>query len=152
MNKSELIAAAKAQWTQTEASIAKAASGKFNDRPSASEWSAAEIYRHLVDTMHKLPEAMEQLVKDQPMTVLTPGDAQGLEDFKHLHAKLLPIELNTAHGIVWMALQKLTDADLSKKVDLGGNPFTLEQLTTLVLIQHEQQHVAQALAAAGVAS
>ena len=64
MNKVELIAAAKQQWTKSEASIGKAAKGNFDAKPADGGWSAADIYRHMVDTAHKIPEAMKALMKD----------------------------------------------------------------------------------------
>ena len=151
MNKAELIAAAKAQWATTEASVAAAAKGNFDAKPGGAEWSAAEYYRHVVDVVHKTPEAIEQLKHGQPLTALASGDPQGLEDFKTLTAKMLPVELNTAHGIVWMALQKLTDADLEKSMEMGGRTFTLGGFLEIILVGHEQQHIEDAAKAAGVA-
>ncbi len=149
MTKAELIAAAKAQWAATEASVAVAANGNF-ETAAAGEWPAGDCYRHLIDTMHKIPEAMEQILRGAPMTALRPGDEEGIQDFKSLNARMLPVELNTAHGIVWMALQKLTEPDLDRPMDLGGNAFTVGGLLELVLIGHEAAHAEQALKSAGV--
>ena len=148
--KTELLAAAKAQWAATEASVAGVAKGKFDTAPASGDWSAADIYRHLIDTAHKTPEGLEQVVKGLPQTALAPGDESGLKDFESLNARMLPVELNTAHGIVWMALQKLTDEDLDKTAEVGGGSFTVAQLLQLILIDHEKGHVEQARAAAGV--
>ncbi len=149
ISKSDLIAAARAQWAITEASIAQAAKGKFEDASAPDQWSAGDCYRHIIDTMHKIPEAIEQLVHGEPQTALGPGDAEGIATFKTLNSRMLPVELNTAHGIVWMALQKLTDADLEKEVELGGNKMRLGDLAKMLLIGHEQSHMEQALNAAG---
>ena len=44
MNKVELIAACKQQWTKTEAAIAKAAKGNFDAQPADGGWSAGDGY------------------------------------------------------------------------------------------------------------
>lgn len=150
MNKAELIAAAKTQWTHTEASIAKAAKGNFDAKP-ADGWSAGDTYRHMVDVVHKLPEGMTDLLTHGELKSLQPGDEVGIAAFASLNARMLPVELNTAHGIVWMALQKLTEADLEKEVSIMGGTHKFGAIAEILLIGHEQQHVAQALAAAGVA-
>ncbi len=64
---------------------------------------------------------------------------------------MLPVEMNTAHGIDWMALQALTDKQLEQSVHFSGNDVKLGDLLPMFLIMHEQMHVEQALAAAGVA-
>ena len=150
ISKANLIAEAKKQWAETEASIARVAKGNFEARPAADEWSAAEIYRHVVDTIHKAPEAMEQLVRGEPQTALHPGDEQGLKDFATLNAKMLPIEMNTAHGIAGMALQKLQDGDLEKSFEMMGRTFTVGEFLSIVLIAHEQGHIEQAAKAASL--
>ncbi|MFN0148545.1 MAG: DinB family protein [Dehalococcoidia bacterium] len=150
ISKVDLIARARAQWAETEASIAAVAKGNFDARPSAEEWSAAEIYRHIIDTVHKAPETIEQLVHGQPPAALSPGDPQGLVDFASLNAKMLPIELNTAHGIVWMALQKLAEADLEKSFEAAGRTFTLGEFLNTILVAHEAHHIEQAKKAAGL--
>ena len=150
ISKASLIADARKQWTHSEASVAKAAKGNFEATPASGEWSAGNCYRHLIDTMHKMPDAIDQLVKAQPLTALSAGDEVGIKSFATLNAKMLPIELNTAHGIVWMALQKLTDRDLEKQVALGDHKMTLGAALQVFLIGHEQSHVEQALKSAGV--
>ncbi len=149
ISKADLIAAAKAQWSITEASVAQAAKGKFEDRSAPDQWSAGDCYRHIIDTIHKIPEGIEQLVKGEPLTALRPGDPDGIANFKNLNSRMLPVEMNTAHGIVWMALQKLTDADLEKEVALGDNKMSLGALAHILIIDHEKTHVEQALNAAG---
>lgn len=151
MNKKDLIAAAKAQWVQTEASVAKAAKGNWEGRPADGGWSAADCYRHVIDTVHKLPEAIDSVIHDRPIMGIRPGDEEGLTAFKALTARTLPVELNTAHGILGMALHKLSDADLEKTVDLGTMKATAGELLQMVMIGHEQSHSEQALKAAGVA-
>ncbi len=151
MNKAELIAAAKLQWTKSEASIGKAARGNFDAQPADGGWSAADIYRHMVDTAHKLPEGMQALIKEGNLGSLQPGDEEGIKNFASLNARMLPVEMNTAHGIDWMALQTLTDKQLEQSVNFNGNDIKLGDLLPMFLIMHEQMHVEQALAAAGVA-
>ena len=151
MNKAELIAAAKQQWTKTEASVGKAAKGNFDAKPADGGWSASEIFRHVIDTAHKGPEAIEELLKAGELKSLQPGDEAGIKNFAALNAKMIPVELNTAHGIVWMALQKLKDADLEKEVSIMGGTHKFGDVTQMLLIGHEQGHVEQALKAAGVA-
>ena len=150
MNKAELIAAAKEQWTQSEASIARAAKGNFDGKPADGGWSAGDIYRHMVDVAHKLPEGFTDLLTHGELKSLQPGDEAGIAAFASLNSRMLPVELNTAHGIVWMALQKLTEADLEKDVSIMGGTHKFGAIAPILLVGHEQGHVAQALAAAGV--
>lgn len=151
MNKAELIAAAKEQWTTSEAAVAKAAQGNFDAAPAAGGWSAGDTFRHMIDAAHRTPEMMESLVKTGTLT-LEDHNEDGIASFKTLKARMLPIELNTAHGIIWMAAQKLTDADLDRTVEFLGNKMPLGALLREVLVGHEQGHVAHALAAAGVSA
>ena len=150
MNKVELIAASRAQWAVTEASIATAAKGNF-DAAAEGDWSAGNCYRHLIDILHKLPEAIEDLKAGKGITNMKPGDTDGHANFAALNAKMLSVEMNTAHGIVWMALQKLTDADLALEVDLGGNKMALGALIEMLTIGHEKDHIQHAFRSAGVA-
>jgi hypothetical protein len=151
MNKVELIAASRAQWAETEASIAKAAGGNFEAAPSDGEWSAGNCYRHLIDILHKLPEAIEDLKAGRGITNMKSGDTDGHAAFAALNAKMLAVEMNTAHGIVWMALQKLTDADLDMDVELGGNKMKLGAFIEMITIGHEKDHIQHAFRSAGVA-
>jgi len=153
MNRKELIAAAKAQWTKTEASVAEAAKGDF-EKPDAEGWSAGDCYRHIIDTVHRIPDAIDAALHDQPVTNMAAGDPEGIARFKSLTAKTLPVEMNTAHGKLWMALQKLQDSDLDRQITVslipGATPRMGDILETVIL-RHEQGHAEQALKAAGVA-
>ena len=62
---------------------------------------------------------------------------------------MLRIELNTAHGVIWMYIQRFSDEDLAQEFSLGGNSFSLGTVLSL-LTQHEAQHVTEALEAAGL--
>ena len=151
MNKVELIAACKQQWTKTEAAIAKAAKGNFDAQPADGGWSAGDNFRHIIDVAHKLPDGLDEFVKLGELKSLQPGDEVGIKAFAVLNARMLPIELNTAHGILWMALQKLTDKDLEKEVSIMGGTHKLGDVAQMLLMGHEVGHVEQALKAAGVA-
>ncbi|MFN0096029.1 MAG: DinB family protein [Dehalococcoidia bacterium] len=155
LTKADLIAAAKDQWMKSEAAIAQAAKGNFDGAPAGGGWSASDTFRHIIDSAHRTPEMMEGLVKTGSLgnflETLDGVNAEGIESFKTLKARMLPIELNTAHGIVWMAMQKLTAGDLAKKINFQGNEMALGDMLEFVLIGHEKSHVEAALKTAGVA-
>ena len=77
------------------------------------------------------------------------GNQDGVDKFASLDYKMLRIELNTAHGVVWMYIQRFSDEDLAQEYSIGGNAFSLGAILGL-LGQHEAQHVTEALAAAGL--
>jgi DNA-binding Lrp family transcriptional regulator len=156
MTKAALIGAAKEQWAKTEAAIAVASKGNFDAAPLGGGWAAGDHFRHLIDLTHRTPELMEALVKTGAVVDYFPKvdaiNAAGIESFQTLKARMLPIELNTAHGIVWMAAQKLDDATLERTVDFSGRQMVLGDLLHFLWVGHEQQHVTEAFAAAGVSA
>ena len=77
------------------------------------------------------------------------GNQDGVDKFASLDYKMLRIELNTAHGVVWMYVQRFSDEDLAQEYSIGGNSFSLGTIISL-LTQHEHQHVTEALEAAGL--
>ena len=62
---------------------------------------------------------------------------------------MLRIALNTAHGVVWIYIQRFSDEDLARRYKMGDGDIGLGELLGL-LGQHETWHVADALKAAGV--
>ena len=148
MNKAELIAAARAQWPKTEAMVSEAVKGNFDAKP-AEGWSARTYVCHLIDTVHRTAQAIDAILHDQPLTMLKMGDEEGAQKFIKLAPQTMPIELNTAHGIMWMALQKVSDADLEKELDLGQMKMTVGQLLEVLCIKHGETHANDALKAAG---
>ena len=76
-------------------------------------------------------------------------NAAGVEKFKALDYKMLRMELNTAHGVVWMYIQRFSDEDLAQKYNVMGTEMSLGAVLGL-LAQHEGQHVTKALEAAGL--
>jgi hypothetical protein len=149
VNKAELIAAAREQWAKTEDAVAEAAKGNYEAKVEG-QWSAKETFCHVLLNAYGLGQVVDNVLNDRPLAV-HPGDEKGIEMFGSLSPKTLRIDLNTAHGTGWMALQKLTDEDLAREVDLGPvGKMPFGGLLQLLCVSHEQAHVDQALKAAGL--
>ena len=136
------------QWQQTEDAIA--AVGERFDRPAHDGWTVGDIFRHLTAVSHDEAAAIRAMLATGEYAV--PGDeanAANVRKFAALDARMLHIELNTAHGVAWMYVQRFRDEDLAQTYRLMGNEWTLGQVIG-VLARHEGQHVAEALAAADV--
>ena len=136
------------QWQRTEDAIA--AVGERFDQPAHDGWTVGDVFRHLTAISHDESAAVRAMLATGEYVV--PGDeanAANVGKFASLDYKMLRIELNTAHGVVWMYVQRFSDEDLAQTYRLMGNEWTLGQVLG-VLARHERQHVAEALAAAGV--
>jgi hypothetical protein len=149
VNKAELIAAAKDQWTKTEDAVAEAAKGDFEAKLEG-QWSAKETFCHVLLNAYAIGQVVDDVLHDRALSV-KPGDEKGTEMFGSLSPKTLRIDLNTAHGTAWMALQKLSDEDLARELTLGPTAkMSFGDLLQLLCVSHEQAHVDQALKAAGL--
>lgn len=144
MNKAELIEAAKGQWAKTEEAITAAGKGKFDG-------AAGETIRNLLGFVHNINDAIDEIVNGQPITTLKKGDTDGSTRYRALQPNMLRIEMNTAHGIVWMAMQKFNDESLQQKVTWEGTEMTVAQFLEEAVINYERAEIEKALKAAGVA-
>jgi hypothetical protein len=144
VNKAELIEAARAQWAKTEEAITAAGKGKFDGE-------AATTIRNLLGFVHNINDAIDEIVNGQPITSLKKGDTDGSTRYAALQPNMLRIEMNTAHGIVWMAIQKFNDTSLKQKITWEGQEMTVAEFLEEATIKHEQAEIEKALKAAGVA-
>ena len=136
------------QWQATEDAIA-AVGAQFNT-PAYEQWTVGDIFRHITASSHDAASQIRALLASGEFPFAgDEGNAAGVEKFQSLDYKMLRIELNTAHGVVWMYIQRFSDEDLAQTHSLMGTEMSLGQIIGL-LAQHEDGHVADALKAAGV--
>ncbi len=136
------------QWQATEDAIA-AAGARFNT-PAYEGWTVGDIFRHITSTSHITPADIRAMIASGEHVLTTAEENEaGIEKFRSLDYKMLRIELNTAHGVVWMYIQRFSDEDLAQTYAIEGSEIGLGELLGL-LGQHESWHVADALKAAGV--
>ncbi len=136
------------QWQQTEDAIA--AVGEHFDKPAHNGWTVGDIFRHLTAISHGESAAVRAMLATGEYVIT--GDEVNeseVEKYRSLDYKMLRIEMNTAHGVVWMYVQRFSDDDLAQTYKLMGNDWTLRQVLGVVA-RHEADHVAVALEAAGV--
>ena len=74
--------------------------------------------------------------------------AFGIERFAALDGKMIPIELETAHGVIWMYIQRFSDEDLAQTFAIGDSEITLAGFLQM-LAGHEASHVADVQSALG---
>ena len=143
-----LFPALREQWQRTEDAIA-AVERRF-DEPAHDGWSVGDVFRHLTSTAHDTAANVRAMLAAGGLSFdVDAVNAAGVERLRALDAKMLRIELNTAHGVVWMYVQRFSDEDLARTYSLWGNEVPLG-LELAFLAGHEREHVAAALAAAGV--
>ena len=146
-----LHAALREQWQTTEDAVA--ALETHFDAPAHGDggWTVGDLFRHLTANAHNYPARIRTALADGAWTFGTDeGNALGVARFRALDAKMLRIELNTAHGVDWMYVQRFTDADLARAFPRpNGDPWTLDRIIRQ-LACHEAWHVAEALEAAGL--
>ena len=148
VSRDALFASLRTQWAESEAAVTRAAANF--EAPGYEGWTVGDAFRHIVDTSHNTASLIRAMLASGEFIPL--GDernAAGVAKFKALDAKMLPIEMDTAHGVVWMYIQRFSDEDLAKTYKVMGSDISLGQLLSL-LLQHEAQHVADALESAGV--
>tara|TARA_Y100000588_G_scaffold311834_3_gene338143 strand:- start:406 stop:927 length:522 start_codon:yes stop_codon:yes gene_type:complete len=138
-------------WQRTE--DAMAAVGDQFEKKAHEGWSVGDIFRHITALSHDTSSHVRAMIASGEFPV-DPANNQeanqvGIDKFASLDYKMLRIELNTAHGVVWMYIQRFSDDDLAQEYSIAGNSFSLGGILGL-LAQHEAQHVTEALAAAGV--
>ena len=136
------------QWQATEDAIA--AAGERFEEAGYEGWSVGDIFRHITSIAHDTAAQMREMIATGEHVLSTPEENMaGVERFRSLDYKMLRIELNTAHGVVWMYIQRFSDGDLAQRYAMGDGDIGLGELLGL-LGQHETWHVADALKAAGV--
>lgn len=134
-------------WQRTEDAID--ALGPHFDKPAYDGWSVGDIIRHVTALSHDTSAHVRAMIATGEFPAEESDNQAGVDKFASLDYKMLRIELNTAHGVVWMYIQRFSDEDLAQEYSLGGNSFALGTLLSL-LAQHESQHVTEALEAAGL--
>jgi len=135
------------QWQTTEDAIA--AVGEHFDKPAHEDWTVGDIFRHLTGIAHDTASQVREMLATGEHVLTPEENAARVEKFASLDYKMLRIELNTAHGVVWMYVQRFSDDDLAQRYKMGDDDIGLGELLGL-LGQHEGWHVADALKAAGV--
>ena len=136
-------------WQRTEDAVA--ALGPHFDTPAHEGWTVGDVCRHLTATSHMMSGRIRALLATGELPF--PGDdgnAEWVEKFRSLDYKMLRIELNTAHGVVWMYVQRFSDEDLAQRFTIFGEEYTLGQVIRQRVL-HEVSHIDEALAAAGLA-
>ena len=133
-------------WQRTEDAIA-ALGGHFG-KQAYEGWTVGDVIRHITAISHDTSSHVRTLLATGEFP-LEDANQAGIEKFASLDDKMLRIELNTAHGVVWMYVQRFSDEDLAQEYSLDGNNFSLGAILGL-LTQHEHQHVTEALEAAGL--
>ena len=143
-----LFPALREQWQRTEDAVA--AVGHRFDEPAHDGWTVGDVFRHLTATAHDTAANVRAMLADGGLSFdIDARNAEGVEKLRALDHRMLRIELNTAHGVVWMYVQRFTDDDFARTCSLWGNEVALG-LELAFLAGHERDHVAAALAAAGV--
>ena len=135
-------------WQRTEDAVA--ALGAHFDTPAHDGWTVGDVCRHLTATSHMMSGRIRALLATGELPF--PGDdgnAEWVEKFRSLDYKMLRIELNTAHGVVWMYIQRFSDEDLEQRFTIIGEEYTLGEVIRQRVL-HELSHVDEALAAAGL--
>ena len=136
------------QWQASEGAIA--AAGERFDRPAYEGWTVGDLFRHITSIAHDTAAHVRAMIASGEHVLTTAEENEaGVEKFRSLDAAMLRIELNTAHGVVWMYIQRFSDDDLAQTYAMTDTRIALGELLAL-LGQHEGWHVADALKAAGV--
>jgi hypothetical protein len=135
-------------WQRTEDAIA--ALGEHFEAPCSGDWTIGDAFRHLTAASHIMPGRIRALLATGELPF--PGDdgnAEWVEKFRALDDKMLRIELNTAHGVVWMYIQRFSDEDLAQTFTIFDEEHTLAQVIRQRVL-HETWHVNEALEALGL--
>ncbi len=95
-------------WQATEDAIA--AAGQRFDRPAHDAWTVGDIFRHITAANHEIASRIRTLNRHRRAALrrCDAGNTAGVEKFRALDSRMLRIELNTAHGVVWMYIQRFS--------------------------------------------
>ena len=135
-------------WQMTEDAIA--ALGEHFETRANEGWTVGDVFRHVTAASHIMSGRIRALLATGELPF--PGDdgnAAGVGKFASLDYKMLRIELNTAHGVVWMYIQRFSDEDLAQTFTIFGEEETLGQIIRDRVL-HEAWHVEEALEATGL--
>ena len=135
-------------WQRTEDAIA--ALGERFEAPCSGDWTVGDAFRHLTAARHIMSRRIRALLATGELPF--PGDsgnAEGVEKFRSLDYKMLRIELNTAHGVVWMYIQRFSDEDLAQTFTIFDEEHALGEVIQQRVL-HETWHVNEALEALGL--
>ena len=151
ISRTELFASLRAQWLATE-EAAKEAQDKDTVKVYDDGYTAGDIFRHITDTAHNTASDIRGMLSTGRFSALD-GDidarrAFGIERFAALDGKMIPIELETAHGVIWMYIQRFSEEDFAQTFGIGDAEITLEGFLQM-LAGHEASHVADVQAALG---
>jgi hypothetical protein len=147
VSKSDLIEQANKLWAGVEAASRKAHPGFDKPMNDGSNWTAGDVFRHIVDINHRTPEWFDQILKtgSPDMSNHDAKNAEGVKKtFGSLIAPKVTIEMETAHRIVWMALQTISQDDFDREFKLGDRTMTVGGFLQF-LLGHEQGHCEAAL-------
>ena len=137
------------QWQYTEDAIA--AVGEHFDKAAHNGWTVGDIFRHLTAISHGESAAVRAMLATGEYVIT--GDEVNeaeVEKFRSLDYKMLRIELNTAHGVVWMYIQRFSNEDLAQTFTIFDEEHTLGDMIQQRVL-HETWHVNEALEALGLA-
>ncbi len=135
------------RWAESEAAVTRAAAS-FG-APAYAGWTVGDVFRHITDAAHRTASDIRAMLASDQFTPPADRNATGIAKFSALDAKMLPIEMDTAHGVAWMYIQRFGDKDLARTYNVMGSDMTLGQVLELYA-DHEAQHVADALRFAGI--
>ena len=135
-------------WQRTEDAIASL--GEHFATQANDGWTVGDVFRHLTAASHIMSGRIRALLATGELPFPRDGgNAVGVAKFASLDYKMLPIELNTAHGVVWMYIQRFSDEDLTQTFTIFGEEKTLGQIIRDRVL-HEAWHVKEALEATGL--
>ena len=147
LSRQELFSELRAQWLSTE-EAAKEAQDKATTEVYKDGYTVGDVFRHITDSAHNTASDIRAMISTGTFNLEGIDDrrAYGIERFAALDGKMIPIELETAHGVIWMYIQRFSDEDLAKTYGIGDGEVTLQGFLQM-LAGHEASHVADAQAA-----
>ena len=104
-------------WQRTEDAIG--ALGDHFDKPAYDGWSVGDVIRHITAISHDTSAHVRAMLATGEFPADESGNQDGVDKFASLDYKMLRIELNTAHGVIWMYIQRFSDEDLAQEFSLG---------------------------------
>ena len=135
-------------WQRTEDAIA--ALGEHFDQPAHDGWTIGDVFRHITAASHIMSWRIRELLATGELPFLgDSGNEEGIEKFRSLDYKMLRIELKTAHGVVWMYIQRFSDEDLAQTFTVFDEENTLGEVI-LHRVLHEGGHVNELLETLGL--
>jgi hypothetical protein len=127
ISRQELFAELRAQWLSTE-EAAKEAQDQATTEVYKDGYTVGDVFRHITDSAHNTASDIRAMISTGTFNLEGIDDrrAYGIERFAALDGKMIPIELETAHGVIWMYIQRFSDEDLAKTYGIGDGEVTLQ--------------------------